>query len=98
MAREDPVTAFFARAAEIAAEVGERGGGLADVRQKLVEEPWFGRAVTAEHEPGMAEKLGWETSKETTPGQAWEALCGRLEKERGHQPERAVEHDHDFDP
>lgn len=95
--REDPVAAFFAKAAEVAAEVGQRGGGLADIRQKLVEEPWFGRATSAQREPSMAESLGWETPGERTPEQAWDALCGQLEKERGHQPERAVEHDHEVD-
>ena len=58
--RKDPVAAFFAKVAEISADVAERGGGMADIRQKLVEEPWFGRVVTAQREPGMAEKLGWD--------------------------------------
>lgn len=94
-AREDPVAAFFAKAAEIAAEVGARGGGMADIRQKLVEEPWFGRTTAAKYEPGMAEQMGWETPGAEVP--AWDALCNRLEKERGTQPEREVEHDRDFD-
>lgn len=36
------------------------GAAVADVREKLVEEPWFGRAVDAPTPtPSLAEALGW---------------------------------------
>lgn len=42
------------------------GTALTDIRQKLVEEPWFGRRVTppisAERPSSLAEALGWATS------------------------------------
>lgn len=55
-----------------------RGGGLADffgemiadIRHKLVEEPWFGRAVTAEPEPAQdkpSSDLGWVAWRDSEP-------------------------------
>lgn len=35
---------------------------IADIRRKVVEEPWFGRTVTPAHQPpapSLAEGLGW---------------------------------------
>jgi hypothetical protein len=56
-------------------------GAVSDIRHKLVEEAWFGRAVT----PERRDLTGWET------------LCDRLAQERGHAPDHAREHEHDRD-
>lgn len=90
----DRVAQFFAKAAEAVSEVSQ--GAMTDIRQKLVEEPWFGRAVTGEPEPSMSEKLGWTEPGQGTKAKAWDALCDRLAKERGHQPEPDPAHDHDI--
>lgn len=79
---QDPVSAFFAKAAAMASEVGERGGGLADIRQKLVEEPWFGRAVTAD--PANDDKKAH-----------WNALHEQLAGERGTVSQQEPERDHE---
>ena len=93
----DPVAGFFA---QVAAALGEvTRGAIPDIRQKLVEEAWFGRSVTqGEPEPDMSVKLGWTQPRGDTPQQAWDDLCKRLEQERGHQPAREPAHDHDLEP
>jgi hypothetical protein len=92
-AREtDPLASFFARAAEAASDVGK--GAISDIRNKLVEESWFGRVTN--DKPGMAEQLGWSTPEGKV--QAWDALRERLAGERGPQPDRPHEQEHDRDP
>jgi hypothetical protein len=95
---DDRVTRFFAKAAEAVAEVGQ--GAVADIRHKLVEEPWFGRAVTAEPVISLSEQAGWSVPAGDTPEKRWNELCDRLAKERSqhveHDKER--EHDPDFEP
>lgn len=47
------------------------GKAVTDIREKLVEEPWFGKAVTADHaqQPAkprsMAEAMGWTVGDQT---------------------------------
>lgn len=77
---KNPLQEFLARIAKGFADVGH--GAMTDMRQKVVEEGWFGRAVT----PEQRDRAGWD------------ALCDRFTKERGYQPERAQERDHDLDP
>jgi hypothetical protein len=92
----DPVEGFFAKVAEALAEVTH--GAMTDIRQKLVEEAWFGRPVTqGEPETDMSVKLGWTQPRADTPQQAWDDLRTRIDQERGHQPERDTAHDHDFE-
>jgi len=52
------------------------GQAVADIRQKLVEEPWFGRAVTPANgmEPSLSETLGW-----TLPGNQEQGLDAALD-------------------
>lgn len=92
---DNPVSAFFAQVADAAAEISQ--GAVADIRQKLVEEPWFDRAVTAEAEPGMAERLGWAQPGGNPPEKAWNELCDRLAQERGQRAEPDPSHEHDLD-
>jgi hypothetical protein len=43
---------------------------ITDLRHKLVEEPWFGRAVTPSHEPAKDEPvadLGWIAWRDAEP-------------------------------
>jgi len=55
------------------------GQAVADIRQKLVEEPWFGRAVTPANgmEPSLSETLGW-----TLPGNPERGLDAALDAMR----------------
>ena len=91
---DDPVARFFAKAAEAMAEVTH--GAIPDIRQKLVEEGWFGRQVT-QSEQNLSAQLGWTRPAGEVPERAWDALCKRLEQERGAKPEREPEHDHDLE-
>jgi hypothetical protein len=91
---DDPVAGFFAKAAQAVAEATH--GAIPDIRQKLVEEAWFGRSVT-QSEQDVSARLGWTQPAATAPEHAWDDLRKRLAQERGHQPEREVEHGHDFE-
>lgn len=46
------------------------GQAIADIRQKLVEEPWFGRSGTLSNgmEPSMSETLGWTMPRNQESG------------------------------
>lgn len=81
----DPVADFFAEA-------------VTDIRQKLVEEPWFGRRVTGPaqgHDLTTAEQLGW-TQRET-PSDYWDKLTKGLEAERNQIRDREPERDKELD-
>ena len=97
--KDDPVAQFFAKAAEAVGEVTH--GAITDVRQKLIQEAWFGRQVT-QGEQDVSARLGWTQAQAPAPAAAaspegaWNDLCGRLAKERSQTPEREPEHDHDF--
>ena len=66
------------------------GKAVSDVREKLVEEPWFGRPVTKGHEGtrSMAEALGWEEPKARD-------VQRTHDEEQDHEHDR--EHGHDID-
>lgn len=43
------------------------GAAVRDVRQKVVEEPWYGKSLGCDHHPlSMAEALGWAKEKSST--------------------------------
>jgi hypothetical protein len=79
----DPVAVFFAKAAE----------AVADIRHKLVEEPWFGREVTPDQPASVSDQLGW-TKPEPT---AWDRLCTRVLADRGHEDPVEPAHDHEIE-
>ncbi len=62
------------------------GAAITDIRQKLVEEPWFGRAVTAPlPEPGgsLAQQFGWDKPAH--------------ERSIQEAPAHGIGHEHDID-
>ena len=91
--KNDPVASFLAKVADVAAEVTH--GAIPDIRQKLVEEAWFGRSVT-QGEQDMSVRLGWSTASTDQKAAAWDNLCDRLAKERGTSPGREPDHDHEL--
>lgn len=64
------------------------GAAITDIRQKLVEEPWFGRPVTPPvHavQPSLAEAMGWATS-----GDHQREPSAQPDKGKAHEIERWV--------
>lgn len=58
---------------------------IADIREKVVEEPWFGRNLTSprdlqspapevpkSEEPSLAHRFGWSRGEDYTPAPAYE--------------------------
>ena len=56
------------------------GAAVDDIRKRVVEEPWFGRAVTPPYRPDrtMADELGW-----TKEGQSPETPAPAHDNEHG---------------
>lgn len=77
---DSPVATFNDKVAAALAEVTQ--GALADIRQKVVEEPWFGKAVAPDAKPHMAVQLGWVQpgGGKADPPKEWNDLCDRLAK------------------
>jgi hypothetical protein len=73
MSRSNPLSDFF-------------GALIADIRHKLVEEPWFGREVTKSDEAPQrqdTDDLGWIAWRDAEPSPSDENYLGR-----GHEIER----------
>lgn len=79
-----------------------------DIRQKLVEEPWFGKAVTPQMTQ-VEDRLGWgplgdqEPEKDPSAGQSTSNALGWFRDDRpgatqSIEREREDEPDHDQDP
>jgi hypothetical protein len=65
------------------------GAAIDDIRKRVIEEPWFGRAVTPLYRPehSMSDTLGWTQGNERRYSQS-------LDPAAGHD---GSDHAHDFD-
>ncbi len=107
----DPMASFLAKVKDfetntkVVQAVGEVfDGAVNDIRHRLVTEAWFGRHIPeAGHQSpadkgSMAEQAGWVLPATTEQkAAAWDALCDKLAKERGHQPQHPQEQDRELD-
>ena len=66
------------------------GAAVDDIRKHVIEEPWFGRAVTPPHRPerSMAETLGWTNGNDTRSAQSPDQAQGYNEPDHAHDFER----------
>ncbi len=71
------------------------GDAVADIRQKVVEEPWFGRAVTTG--PERAPEPQPETAKPDLMEAFFQGREVTREELYGKEPERAPEHGHSIE-
>lgn len=83
--------------------LGAFGNAVTDVREKLVEEAWFGRTTAAQermsHDIGEAvaakdPPAGHESTRAGQPqALSLDQMAAQLAKDRGYEPEPDIDHD-----
>lgn len=101
--KEGPLDYFAQLVHNITGDVGKIGReAVADVRDKVVLEPWFGRQPPAE-QASMSEQLGWSRTEVSIGVQhkdksdTWNALYKQVRESHGPETARDRERDQDRD-